>query len=202
MPFVPGPGIAEVEIRAVLSGIPVENTLYFQQSSAVTQSNLDALTTNVNALWKALAIPLLHNTYTLNEVYAADLSAPDGLQSSNTVALPTTGTRTQPREPANVTLAISFRTGLRGRSRRGRNYWPCFLKEDITNNAVVGSHATDIIDVYTAFIGAGAVSTGWTWGVASRYTAGAPRAAILFTPITNVLVTDLTVDSQRGRLHE
>jgi hypothetical protein len=108
--------------------------------------------------------------------------------------------------PANVSLAVSFRTAGRGRSSRGRNYFVGFVDDQVTGNVVNNSDAVDIRNAYAALIAAAATAN-VSWVVVSRFSGvdadgkPIPRAAGVTSLINAVSLVDNDVDSQRRRLN-
>lgn len=206
MPFVPVANVAEVEIRMLLDGQKVENTLWFENAGAVTALNMGILTTALYDWWDTYYKPLTWNGTQLREIYAVDQTTNTG--PTNTLSGGgLVGTGGANAASNNVSVTVSFRTDLRGRSFRGRNYMLGLPLTILANqNQITAGYAADLITAYTALVGPGAFATGWTWGVASRFSGvdadgdPIPRVAGVFTPITSVVITDLIVDSQRRRL--
>lgn len=108
--------------------------------------------------------------------------------------------------PGNVTMSVSFRTALRGRSFRGRNYVAGLTEDQVAGNIFISTLSASWKAAYEA-IAAAIASTGWTWVVVSRFSGvdavtkePIPRAAGVTTPVLSVIVVDDFVDSQRRRL--
>jgi hypothetical protein len=102
--------------------------------------------------------------------------------------------------PSNVTLAISFRTGFRGRSFRGRAYAVGLTEGQVTGDSVSDAVATAYREHWEAFIAS--VQTdfpGASLAIVSRCQDGAWLTTATVTPVETVLV-DPTVDSMRKRL--
>ena len=199
MAFIPAAAVAQIEMRGRAHVERVENTLYFHKTAGgMTQADLDALTLfmaqEYNLAWKAQLPP----EYVHAEVYGTDLTNATSFTSTNTSQANVAGSKAGTGLPGNVTFCISFRTVNRGRSGRGRNYWPLLAEADVTGNFLSTAQRNLILGVYNRLISA--PPTGWVWGVLSRYTNGAPRVNGLFQPITNVIAVDDAVDSQRRRL--
>jgi len=102
--------------------------------------------------------------------------------------------------PGSVAACISFRTGGRGRSTRGRNYVPGLSEDVVNGNDLDLTTLNNMVAAYELFMGGGTFPIAWTWGVLSRFFNLSPRVTGLFQPIIDVLSTTLTVESQRGRL--
>lgn len=200
MPAVYAPNVAEVLMNFTYQGEPAQNTLYFIGGSEPTEATLTQLATDVYNRWANEAAPFCPATVRLNTVEANSLDQAEAPTYTYTPPVAVTGEDLGTSAPNNVTITVSFRTGLGGRSRRGRNYWIGLLEANVNNNRVDSAVRTLILAYYSGYIGAGTFSEGWQWGVYSRFTNNAPRLTGLFTPITSVIFADDVVDSQRNRL--
>lgn len=207
MPFVPVPNAVECELRMLLDGQQIENTLYFYAPGGITLANLQVLTNDLSSWWLTNCAPLLPLDVSLIEIVATDLTTNTGLQYSNALSTPVPGGLGQPALPNNVTLAVSFRTAIRGRSYRGRNYIPCLTENQVQNNTVNADVVDDWRDAYAAILTTVAdPSSDFVWVVVSRYLGvdsngkPIPRTVGNAEPIITVVVVDPTIDSQRRRL--
>lgn len=200
MPFVPVPDVAQINVRGSVDNQQVENTVYFKSAVPITPSLLAQLGTDFYGYVKTNWLAQLPTDYSLRELYCIDLTT----QTSETYTYPAepedVGALTGAVLPNNCTFTITFVTPLRGRSFRGRNFWPLLRESDVTNNTLLEARAGFIRTVYTLMTGADEVSSGWTWGIVSRYANGAERGTGVFTACQGAKYTDLTVDSQRRRL--
>ena len=207
MPFVPVPNTAEVELRMTLDSQRIENTLYFFNAAGPDPTSMNLLAAELETWWINEAAPLLPADVALREIVVTDLTAANSFQITRGITPPEPGTLGQPALPNNVTLAVSFRTAIRGRGYRGRNYVPALTEGQVVNNTVAGATVTDWATAYASILtDPGIAGAGWVWVVASRYLGvdsngkPIPRVVGNAEPITSVVVTDATVDSQRRRL--
>lgn len=201
MAFIPVEDVASVSLRYTQSGQQTENVMYFLNEGAINPTNLAELAASLAVWWQDELRPLQTLQLTFREAYATDLTTEFSPTATATLVTDTTGTLTGTPLPNNVTIAVSFRTPGRGRSSRGRNYF-CGLTEaslsSTLGQTINTSYAADLLAAYDALDAA--LSTGWSHVIVSRYLDGAPRSAGLAIPVTNYILTDLTVDSQRRRL--
>lgn len=102
--------------------------------------------------------------------------------------------------PANVTLAVSFRTPFAGRSFRGRTYWIGLAEGDVSGDFVSAGRGNGIANACIALMDSVAPSVGAELVVVSRYANGQPRTVGVATPVTSIGLTDFRVDTQRRRL--
>lgn len=199
MAFIPFDKVAMVEIRMLNEGQQCENTLYVQFPDSITEEDLTGLANNIRDWWDGSVSPLLPTAVSLAEIVCTDLTDAESLQ----VTLGgggLTGGMGGSVLPNNVSFAISFRTGTRGRSFRGRNYIAA-----ITADSRVGTNGLDPDFVASWIAAYGGLLTavlgpGQVWVVASRFQDGAPRVTGLATPVITVVATDNTLDSMRRRL--
>ena len=136
----------------------------------------------------------------LNRIELKDLTAEDSFVKIVTVN--EDGDAAGGIAPLNVTKRINFGTGLGGRSFRGANYWPYSLTSELSGSYYVASNVNLYVSVYLQFLPSGALAlpVDTQWVVVSTVSNGAPRATGLTTPITNVYVSGLDVDSMRSRI--
>jgi len=206
MPFVPVANTALAEIRMIADLQEVENTLYFEKATALTEGDLNDLGDALITWWEDNMAPNIWAGVTVSEVVCTDLSSASSLQVSRVPAAPLTGALSVPGLPTSVSLTISFRTALRGRSFRGRNYIVGLTEGQTTGANTVDSSLSDaFVTAYEQLLTL-AGDLGLQWVVVSRFSGvdadekPIPRAAGVTTPITTVLVVDNVVDSQRRRL--
>ena len=200
MPSVPVPNTAEVHIRGAHDGQFVENTFYYEFGSTITDGDLTQLAIDIAAVVISDWLPLLSSNWVGREVYARDLTSGSGLEATDTSIFGEVGTSTGPDLPNNATIAIARKSGLAGRSFRGRVFWQALTASMVTTannlNSAVG---LDIIDAINA-VDAAAILLDWTPVIVSLFTGGAPRVSGVTTPITSWSLTNLVLDGQRRRL--
>lgn len=206
MPFVPVENTCLVEIRMTADNQQVENTLWCEFPTAITGPDLVSLATDLTTWWGDNIQPIMWGGVTLREIVCTDMTSETGAQGSFSTATPTTGDLDEPPLPTGTSLAISFRTALRGRAFRGRNYAVGLVKSHTTG---ANTFTDALVSAYqAAYEALSAVITGagFTWVIASRFSGvdaegkPIPRAAGVTTPVTAVVITDNVVDSQRRRL--
>lgn len=100
--------------------------------------------------------------------------------------------------PSTVTIAISLRTGLSGRSFRGRLYHVGLADTSMNGDYIDLTQRGILINGYET-LRSSLIADDFAWVVASLYSGGAPRLGGLTTPITQITITDLVVDQQRRR---
>jgi len=200
MPPVLNPNVAQVDMLHSWDNQTVENSLYFFSTIAPDNSDLQELSDNLLLHWQTTMLPLMSSQVALIAVEATLLIPVPALVAVSPATLPNLGGDSNPATPNSTTIAISFRTGLSGRSYRGRNYWLGLTEPNVVNNSVSSTLLQDVADAYAGMIGANTIASNWTWGVYSRRVDNTNRETGLFTDITGVIITDDIVDSQRRRL--
>lgn len=206
MAFIPIPQCANVRIEGTIDGQSTVNDLYFSHGTTIDITALQALADAIDNWYWANVLPELSDDFTYLRTVVTDLTTNTSgvaFQSANTG----TGGVTGEANPNNVAACISFRTALRGRNWRGRNYIPGVPGSVVTLNTIDGAFITNVQAAYRLLkFGGTAVPGDWSWVVASRYSGvdvngkPIPRTSGVVELVTDALFVDNTVDSQRRRL--
>jgi len=104
--------------------------------------------------------------------------------------------------PLNVSKAFTLRSGLTGRSARGRFYTVGMTAGHTVNGSrtlITTAYRDAFINALTSLI-SDAFVAGWVMVVTSRYHNGVKRTSGLNFAISQVGVSDMTTDSRRDRL--
>jgi hypothetical protein len=198
--FVPAENTAKVVVEGQWAGNDAINTLWFQFASEPDQTDLETLAEYV---WENLLSALQSTwaaSYQVNRVTATRQNSENDIQGVyDAMGTPLVGSGSGASVPLNASWSISFRTGLRGRSYRGRNYAAGYLNSILDDPG--RGNATVLAGVAAAYVQHLITNmlAGWTWVVASHVADKAPRVAAVLTPIISVII-DTYVDSQRRRL--
>lgn len=206
MAFVPAVSVVGVQLEGRVDNCQTINDLYFKFTAGLSLPDVQGLVANL-ANWFTLSFASnLSEDWSTLAIHGRGLDVQNGIVVDSTPT-PMPGGETGEAAPNNVALCISFRTGIGGRAFRGRNYVPGVPNSMITLNTFDADWLAAVAASYALLLpGGGALPTGWTWGVLSRFSGvdGAghpiPRAEGVFTPITNTVYSDITADSMRGRL--
>lgn len=194
------PNVMEAHFNFTYQDEPAQNTLYFLFATEPGDADVQDAAQALYAYWAAEGAPICPTVVTLNSVECLMIDGPDGIVFDYTPTVLATGLAELPAATNQDTLSVSFRTGLSGRSRRGRNYWVGLVELEINNNRVSSGTVSAIKAYYEGMIGDNAVVGGAKWGVYSRRSNNADRLVGLFTPVNSVVIVDDVVDSQRGRM--
>jgi len=103
--------------------------------------------------------------------------------------------------PPQSAAVISWRTATKGRSFRGRSYYPGLCEFHQANGTLTNTCHTNLVTIVTqmlAVYGPGGSDTHWQFVVISRRHLGAPRTPPIGTAVVSGLV-DTIVRSQRRR---
>lgn len=104
-----------------------------------------------------------------------------------------------PALPNNTSLVMSLRTGLTGRSARGRIYTFGLAEGSVAGNYVAGPTVNNI-QIALNLLRTDAALDGFTWVVLSRVQGGVRLPAAVGYPVTSIIALDSRVDTQRRRL--
>lgn len=201
MPFVPGQLVAEVNINQLLYGERVQNTLYCLNFGGWTPAGLQVLAGEMITWVGTQLYPSLSNALSLTEVFVRDLTVADGPQFTGVPTVPVLGGQAGSALPGNCAVVASFRTGLTGRSRRGRNYVAGITELEANQNLISPALRNSIQAAYDNLLAPSGPfgASGAAWVVFSRIALGVERVNGLPTFVSAVLV-DNRIDSQRRRL--
>jgi hypothetical protein len=198
MAFIPVPNVAQVQCLGRVDGQLTVNDTYWEISGGgITPTNLAALVFEVSTWFRGSLAALLADDWTAERTVGVDLTSNIGPRSE--ISFTTPGGVAGEAVPNNVAACVSFRTGGRGRSARGRNFVPALPGSLVTLNTLDPAFISDLIGVYDELKGPGTFLVGWQWVVVSRFTAGAPRVAGVPMPVTEVVMVGDKVRSMRSR---
>lgn len=198
MAFIPLPNGVRVAMEYTLQGELIVNVYHFTTASPITTVNLTALAAVLADMFITDMAGLYSTDLSLQQVVATDVSEADGIQIVYNTGLPVAGGSANDSAPNNVAVVMSLRTGLTGRSRRGRNYYGGIDETLIAGNTPSAGFQSNMFTANDNMQLA-ADTLGFTWVVASYRHLGAPRVTALATPITT-LIMDARSDSMRKRL--
>lgn len=201
-PFIPAPGVMQAEMVYSYLAQKCENVYHFLQGDGATPPTVAQMQAVAAALenWESTqGRQMRHSAAVLLNITVRDLSTQSG---PAIIRLPTTnvtgvGIGTAP--PGNVTAAIKWNTGFRGRSFRGRTYHVGMPPNYITGNQLTAAAITDFLARYTALQTQLEAVAGIQMVVVSFAFNKFWRATALASHVINPSV-DANLDSQRRRL--
>lgn len=188
------------ELRYTLMTEQIMNTLWFHKNTGeVSSADCQTLGEYLADWWSDNMKSLLTVNLTLREVYVRGAERVSGNpEYTATNGLPASGTIDAESMPGNVALCVSFRTGLTGRSYRGRNYVSGMNDGVVSGNQFQVSFVNNVVAAYTTLLTD--LPTAFDWVVASFQTNGVPNIPGLVHAVQSILATDTNVDSMRSRL--
>jgi len=197
MAFPPVADCVEVQLRALIDDQHVENRWFVNVGAPPTDLVMNSVA-GVAASWiNPTYRDLANANVTFTEIVVTDKSVVDGAEISVPVNL--AGLVDSAPYPNETAFCISCRSGLTGRSRRGRIFlFPPSSSNVTPPNKVTDAYRTGAIDAVQALMDAYATS-GFAMGVVSYVSGGAPRVTPLFTRYVSAIAVDNLLDSMRSR---
>lgn len=192
--------------RLAFSGVCPVNQLYvniwhikFKTGSSTPAGAVTYINTNFYQLFKTKVI----GSWLLSAVHGRQLAVPAPVyDTSFTIQGTEAGSEGLPPQNAMV---VSLRTGIAGRSYRGRLYLGGFGEASQSNGAFAAGYVSAIqtyLDDLVAALGSGGSNTDYEWGIWSRKNGGEDpgpyNLAAGWTPITEAIVRG-SVFTQRRR---
>jgi len=198
MAFIPVPNTIKLSFEWLVAGQIVAVTLSVEKASAVTVADLDTVNDMAVDWWNTDSKALQTATSTLTRTTSTDLTTSSSPVADNPIT-PIAGTAAGNPLPNNAALVVSFKTANRGRSYRGRMYWPGIPQSQQLNPVTVQSaYAIGLATSVAAFLD-DLDTAGYTPVVVSRQEDNVVRTTGVTTPITTLEVEQF-IDSQRRRL--
>lgn len=198
MAFQAVPNVAQITINGRLDGQLTINDLYFEiTGGGITPTNLLTITQAVSDWCMVNLRPNLSTSWEQTRFIGRDLTVQNGavVDVSNVAA----GGEAGECAPNNVAACISIRSGVSGRSFRGRNYIPGVPNSMVVQNTMEFDFMTALALAYNMLVGPGTFEAGWQFVVVSRNTLNAPRPTGIASPVVNCGFTTPYVRSMRSR---
>jgi hypothetical protein len=200
MPFIPAPGVIQINMNAFWRNIAVANVLYIRKPTATawSLSEMDAAIAVVLQWWRNTLMSEQSPEYVLDNVKATDLFSDSASTSLIVAGTPNTGTNTGESVQNTNALCVTFNTAGRGRSARGRNYVAGLLQSNLVDNHWDAGVCANV-EAHYEVLGDDLGTSSLTHVVLSRYTGGNPRVTALAQPVTSYNITSNLVATQRNR---
>lgn len=199
MAFVPFTRGAIIEIQGAQDGELCEMTLGVRFPTAYDQDDLASLASVVDTWAGSDLIPNLGTNASYTRTVVRGLSSSVDLIAENDDSAGD-GDAGVGAAPANVAVVATKLTGLTGRSARGRMY---FWGVPLTYMSTVRKISSGSVTAYNVAVDnlrTAVIANGWTPVVISRQHNNVVLSAAVGYTITDLLVRDTRIDSQRGRL--
>lgn len=181
---------------------PVSNVINISCSSVPDAAEIQAIAIAVGESWAENVVNHLNGSYDYSGCIARGLASSMAPTYMYTPPVPVSGGFDAGAQKASgaQALCVTLRTGMTGRSGRGRIFIVGATRNATDLNYAITTQAEAIEeglrllrnDIF-ALPGAN------EWCVLSKYHNGAPREAGLLTPITSVQLRNYRLDSQRRR---
>jgi len=200
-PLPPIAGVYRAVMNYTYDGQECANVLHFTHAEMPAPATPADMGASLVAWWSANMRLRVPATLVLRSVTVTDLTAGGAPALEHATGLPLAGTNASAQLPNNATVAMSLRTGIRGRSFRGRLYHLGLTEADVTNNALVAANLTNLVGAYQLLVGLDSAALGANYAlvILSYFANKAMRATPVATPVVTV-TSDGIVDSQRRRL--
>lgn len=200
MAFQPYPNGYQAVIEYGQTALRWTNTLWFEDLNPETDNMQDLADFLFN--WAATGImPQLNNNWSLRKVTVYDMSTAIGkVVQTASAAVP--GGVVGAAAAVSPALVVSFYSGARGRSGRGRNYITGFDEADVGPTEVSNPlRVTNIATTYDGLRSSVQLGPGYSWQVASRQSLGVVRPEIVGFDVLYSIVRSATLGSQRRRIN-
>jgi hypothetical protein len=198
MAFIPANHVAQVNLRYLYLGQQCENVYNFQGIGPWDSATLASCAQDVSQWWVTNLQSLTSNSLFHTGWYAVDLTTDAGAYSETTFPVPYQGSLAEPALPGNVTVAVSFRTLLRGRSYRGRAYHLGLTPSQIAGDQLAPAALAALLPAYQLLLTL-PLPNGAAFSVVSRQHDGVVATVATVVPYATVTM-DPNLDSQRRRL--
>lgn len=196
-PFIPVPGVLQVEMRYTHLGEKVENVFHITGGSPWDVANVNAVL-DIMEPWNANNNRALQSNQTiLTNIHAFDLTTAAGVVVDREVTVDNVGNIANIAEPGVVTVAVKKASNVRGRGSQGRWYWIGIPEQAVEGNQITAAVRGGIIASGNALL-AGLQAEGFALVVVSLCENNVWRTTGVSTPVTGVSV-DVNIDSQVRR---
>ena len=191
MPTPVFPTAYKVEVKGTLFTIPLMNVWYVQGPDPFDLAEATAIAAIFQTGYGGI-LATLSQDISYNEIEVSNLGGVATGSYSLFISPADEGDIAQDSLPGSVAFCVSLRSALAGRRFRGRKYFSGLGEGHVTENLFDAAVAADLVT---------AIQT-----MATALTAnGTPLSifsptGLTLVPVVSIVATDLTVDSQRGRL--
>jgi len=180
----------------------IGNVFYALDTTGWNAVNMGELADAVISWWTTSMKPQVNSSCSLVSVKVTDLSSPTAATVEKTPTTAQAGTNAGTALPNEVSVALHKAANYRGRSAKGRTYWPQVLQGHLADsNTLTSTAAAAMVSTYNALITAinGLSPDHPDFGYVSYYSNKTLRSTPLFIPVTAFVLRDNIVDSQRRR---
>jgi len=202
MAFQPAPGVALATLRFennTTGDFIGVNTLYFEKDDETQYvfADLEPLADQLASWWASNMDPITSANCRLNTITVRGLANQVDVQFTGVYNNP--GAQSGDLLPYNATIAISFGTGLTGRTQRGRNYICGMVESQQASSIVTTPYAEALLAAYEELpVEVEVVEQHHV--VLSRWLNGNKRTNGVAFPVAQYRLVDQVMDSMRKRL--
>lgn len=201
MAFQPVENTAQIDIMFSYLGSVMQNSLHAEYLfGAYDQTALASLANAVDAWVVASYKPLVSNVINYDRVEVRGLAIENDLVEINLDGAGVGGVGVACL-PLNVTKCISLRSGLTGRSARGRFYSIGMVETHMatTRTIVTTTYESALIAALTALVSS-VFAVNWVLVITSRWHNKVKRDEGVNFPVAEIISVNRTTDSMRSRL--
>lgn len=199
MAFIPVADTVRTAIRCQAASKNLVNTMWFRRVGGWDLSGVDDLHAALLQWWEDYIMAQLNQTVTAVDITSYDMTSSSGFVVTTPFAAGVIGANASPPAPLNAAMTVTFRTTVRGRSGRGRNYLGGWGENQLDQRLFVAGTVSAIQSGYSLLPG-DIAATGADHVVASLYSGGAPRTAGI-TYLVTEYDANVVIYSQRKRTH-
>lgn len=199
MVFVPAPGTIKAELVYTLENSYMENVLNYDVGTSVAEINLTELAAALKTCWDTYLKSETCSNMALAKIRCTSLDAQDAPGIEYVTGLPISGTNAGATLPANCALEVILYTDLRGRSNRGRLFYPGLPEGSASGSVWAGGAITGWTTAFGHLLHMTGGSTTADLTVVSRMHNGLWRDEAETNAVTRIGLSPY-VASQRRRL--
>lgn len=198
MAFQPVTDAFQILVNYRQAGQQLQNQFYCNVNSSPPTNLHEAIGATFEAWLRDQWSTVASDQAEVNNIVVTDVRTAGGVQLTIVPATPLTGDVSGEAMPTGTTITASWRTGLAGRSFRGRTYHVGLAESQCTGNSIASGIRTQMLTAYGRLI-LDTQAGDYPLAVCSRVSNGAPRVSGILTNVSAVIVEEF-IDSQRRRL--
>lgn len=185
MAFQPVPNTASIVVNGHVGSIPFVNVFHASYETVLSEAVADAMFDDIEDLWNNHLTGALNSGYSVESVVITDLEDVTGNQYTYDAGAEFNGNEDSQALPFQCAALVSWKTGIRGASYRGRTYFGPFCENGSSGRDLHADNVTLLEGFVTALLAADT-----EFGIVSRFSGvdeetglPIPREEGIFTPI-------------------
>lgn len=199
MAFVSIPDCFKLEVEYIVAGASAYNVLHIRTTVPEEAGMAEALTLIAADSLVPGLVTVMSNQCRVSTLTVTSLSSAAGQVAVRNVAIEDgTGLILSPALPNSIAMVVSHRSGLAGRSNRGRSYLTGLPEEYLTGNTWSTTATGAARTAFLAF-SVGLQTDGYAHVILSRQRNKLPLPVPEMVPVVGYVV-DTRVDTQRRRI--